>query len=54
MPLELSVDGTVTTLPMTDGRGEIALPPHAAVLIDPDNKVLRRLDLIESYRNRAN
>ncbi len=50
MPIEVEIDGVVTTVAMTDGRGEIAVPSNAHVLIDPDNKVLRRLDLIETYR----
>ncbi len=50
MPVEVEIDGVVTTVPMTDGRGEISVPANASVLIDPDNKVLRRLDLIETYR----
>jgi aminopeptidase N len=54
MPVEVEVDGVVTTLPMTDGRGEIVVPAHASVLIDPENKVLRRLELIETYRASRN
>lgn len=51
MPIDVLVDDELVYLPMTDGRGEIAdVPPNAHILIDPSNKVLRRLDLIETYR----
>lgn len=52
MPLEVEIDGVVQTVAMTDGRGSIAVPAGAHVLIDPDNKVLRRLDFVETYRAR--
>lgn len=52
MPIEVEVDGRRTTVPMTGGRGEIAAPAGAHVLIDPDNKVLRRLDFIEVWKGR--
>ena len=35
---------------MTGGRGRIAVPAGAHVLIDPDNKVLRRLEFIEEWK----
>lgn len=47
MPVEVSVDGVTHTLPMTGGRGELTVPPRAHVLIDPQNKVLRRLEAID-------
>ena len=50
MPVEVEIDGVVVTLAMAGGRDEIAVPRDAHVLIDPGNKVLRRLDLIETYR----
>lgn len=52
MPVEVEVDGRRTTVPMTGGRGEVAAPAGAHVLIDPDNKVLRRLDFIEVWKGR--
>ncbi|WGM30126.1 M1 family metallopeptidase [Brevundimonas sp. NIBR11] len=52
MPVEISVDGRVHTLPMTGGRGSIRVPTGAHVVIDPQNKVLRRLDFIETYQGR--
>ena len=50
MPVEVEVDGRLQTLPMTGGRGELSVPASAHVLIDPANKVLRRLDRIDGPR----
>ncbi|MFC5342586.1 M1 family metallopeptidase [Brevundimonas staleyi] len=50
LPVEVEIDGRVQTLAMTGGRGEVAVPEGAHVLIDPANKVLRRLPFIEAYR----
>lgn len=50
MPVEIEIDGRLQTLAMTDGRGRIAAPATAHVLIDPENKVLRRLDFIEAWQ----
>ncbi len=50
MPIEVEVDGRVHTLPMTGGRGELAVNPGAHVLIDPASKVLRRSPAIERYQ----
>ncbi|WP_425988094.1 M1 family metallopeptidase [Brevundimonas sp. TWP2-3-2] len=52
MPVEVSVDGRVETLAMTGGRGAIVVPAAAHIVIDPQNKVLRRLDFIETYQAR--
>lgn len=52
MPVEVAIDGPVETLAMTDGRGAIAVPAAAHIVIDPQNKVLRRLDFIETYQAR--
>jgi aminopeptidase N len=52
MPLEVEIDGVIQTLPMTDGRGSIAVPAGAHVLIDPDNKVLRDLDFVNAWKAR--
>ena len=48
MPVEVEIDGRVRTVAMTGGRGEIAAPDRAHVLIDPDNKLLRQLDFIDA------
>ena len=50
MPVEVEVDGERQTVAMTGGRGRIAVPAGAHVLIDPDNKVLRRLEFIEAWK----
>ena len=52
MPVEVEVNGRRFTVPMTNGRGDIAVAERAHVLIDPDSKVLRRLDFIEVWKGR--
>lgn len=52
MPVEIEVDGRLTTVPMTGGRGQITVPAGAHILIDPESKVLRRLDFIEVWKGR--
>lgn len=49
MPVEVEIDGEIQTVPMTDGRGDIAVPEHALVIIDPASKVLRHRDYIDAY-----
>jgi aminopeptidase N len=50
MPLEIEIDGRVQTVAMTGGRGQIAVPAGAHVLIDPQNKVLRQMDVIDELQ----
>ncbi len=50
MPVEIEIDGRRQTVAMTNGRGRVAAPATAHVLIDPENKVLRRLDFIEAWQ----
>ncbi|MDP1912825.1 M1 family metallopeptidase [Brevundimonas sp.] len=50
MPVEIEIDGRRQTVAMTGGRGRIAVPARAHVLIDPDNKVLRRDVFIEEWK----
>ena len=50
MPLDVEIDGRVQTVAMTGGRGEIAVPAGAHVLIDPQNKVLRQMDVIDALQ----
>ncbi len=50
MPVEVEVDGRLQTVPMTGGRGRIAVADGAHVLIDPAGKVLRRLAYIEEWK----
>lgn len=52
MPVEIEIDGRLTTVPMTGGRGQITVPADAHILIDPESKVLRRLDFIEVWKGR--
>ncbi|WP_396594277.1 M1 family metallopeptidase [Brevundimonas sp. R86498] len=50
MPVEVEVNGVVQTVPMTGGQGSLAVPANAHVLIDPANKVLRRMERIDGTR----
>jgi len=50
MPVEIEIDGVVQTVPMTSGRGSITAPADAHVLIDPQNKVLRQMDVIDELQ----
>ncbi len=52
MPVEVSIDGRVENVPMTAGRGSVRVPTGSHIVIDPQNKVLRRLDFIETYQAR--
>tara|TARA_R110000850_G_scaffold67042_4_gene149152 strand:- start:66 stop:1802 length:1737 start_codon:yes stop_codon:yes gene_type:complete len=52
MPIEIEIDGTLTTLPMTGNHGSLTVPAGAHVLIDPADRVLRRLDHIERWKAR--
>ncbi|WP_066479750.1 MULTISPECIES: M1 family metallopeptidase [unclassified Sphingomonas] len=47
MPVEVAVDGRVQTLEMAGGRGQIALPARAHVVIDPMSRILRHSDAVE-------
>ena len=49
-PVELEIDGRRQTVAMSGGRGRIAVPTGAHVLIDPDNKVLRRDIFLEEWK----
>jgi hypothetical protein len=52
MPVEVAVDGKRQVVPMTGGRGSIALPgPFSLVTIDPDSTILRQSDEIDRYRD---
>jgi len=50
MPLEIEVNGRRQTVAMAANRAEVQLTPGAHVLVDPDNKVLRRLAFIETWQ----
>jgi hypothetical protein len=40
----------IETLPMRDGVGELPLPPHAIVTIDPMSRVLRQQAHIDAWK----
>jgi len=52
LPVEVQVDGRLTTLPMVGGRGEMPVPDGAHVLIDPMSKLLRQDDDMDRFRDR--
>lgn len=55
MPVEVEVNGEVQTVTLTDGPATLTVPADATVLIDPQNKLLRQLDLVDDLQayNRA-
>jgi aminopeptidase N len=50
MPVEVRVGDRTVSVPMTDGRGSVALPEGASYTLDPHSKVLRREQHIERYQ----
>jgi aminopeptidase N len=50
MPVEVRVDDKIVTVPMTDGRGSVALPAGATYTLDPHSKILRREEHIERFQ----
>ncbi len=50
MPLEVRVNERIERLAMKDGKGELQLPPHARVTIDPDSRVLRHAPHIDAWK----
>ena len=50
MPVEVEIDGRRTTVAMPGGRGFVEARAASHILIDPDSKVLRRLDFIEAWK----
>ncbi len=55
MPVEVEVEGELRTVPIPNGSATITVPVGATVLIDPQNKLLRQLDVIDRWQayNRA-
>lgn len=47
MPVEVEINGEVQVVEMPNGRGSIAAPRDAVVIVDPDNKILRQLDEVD-------
>ncbi len=50
MPLDVRIDGTVVTLPMTNGTGEAPAGDRAGVTIDPSSKILMQSDAIDKFQ----
>ncbi|TFW17905.1 M1 family metallopeptidase [Duganella callida] len=50
MPVEVRVDNHIERLDMADGHGELTLPPHALVTIDPHSRALRQQDYIDEWK----
>jgi aminopeptidase N len=50
LPVEVRVGDRVETLPMTDGRGHVALPPDTTFTIDPHSKLLRHERHIDAFQ----
>ena len=44
------VGDRIETVPMTDGHGQLTLPPQASITIDPHSKVLRQSDAIDRFQ----
>ena len=40
LPVEVAVDGAVRRVPMRGGQGDIAIPPEAEVVVDPQDWIL--------------
>lgn len=50
MPVEVQVGDRIERLPMTDGRGEIAVPASAHVVVDPWARILKRSQAVEELQ----
>ena len=50
MPLEVRINNRIEKLAMSDGHGELTLPPHALVTIDPMSRVLRQQNHIDEWK----
>jgi len=50
MPVEVRINERIEKLPMTDGSGELSLPAHAQVTIDPMSRVLRQQAWIDEWK----
>jgi aminopeptidase N len=50
MPLDVRVGERVVTVPMTAGRGSVALPAGATYTLDPHSKILRREERFEAFQ----
>lgn len=50
MPVDVQVDDTMHTLPMTHGEGTLTIPEHALVVVDPRSKLLRDEPQISEFQ----
>ena len=50
LPVEVAVDGRVARVEMTGGRGTLAVPAGAHVVVDPQARLLRRAAAVEAYQ----
>ncbi|MCD2323980.1 M1 family metallopeptidase [Sphingomonas sp. IC-56] len=53
MPVDVLIDGKRTRLAMTGGRGSVAAPANAHVVVDPQSKILMQsndIDAFQAYR----
>ncbi|PAX09692.1 M1 family metallopeptidase [Sphingomonas lenta] len=50
LPIEVAVDGRIEHVPMTGGRGVLAVPAGAHVVVDPHARVLRRSLAVEAMQ----
>ncbi len=50
MPVEIEVNGRFQIVPMTDNTSTISVPADALILVDPNNKLLRQLDVIDDLQ----
>ncbi|MYM66108.1 M1 family peptidase [Pseudoduganella sp. FT55W] len=50
MPLEVRINNRIEKLAMSNGEGELTLPPNALVTIDPMSRVLRQQHHIDEWK----
>jgi aminopeptidase N len=50
MPVDVRVGDAIVTVPMKDGRGHLTIPALATITLDPNSKILRRDEGIESFQ----
>lgn len=53
MPVPVSINGVMQTVPMPDGRGELAVKATDHLIIDPQMSVLRQLPIIGDCREQT-
>jgi aminopeptidase N len=50
MPIEVRINERIEKLPMTNGSGEVTVPPFAMVTIDPMSRVLRQEPWFDEWK----